>query len=402
MLIGRIADAVDLAPLRATPQVPEMLAQLIERAAREQAKSMRDEGEAPQDIDLDDVAREAHRELVGLGAFGPLLEDEDVTEIHAVRSDQIFAMRGGVMTAEGNSFSSEEALVRIIGRLAAQSGDPWKSGEVVVERKLPRFSMLAVAPPLGPNHVVTIRKRLRVEANFEDFLRSNSLSRSMAQFLEACVAARANILVAGPAPIGFVAALAAAGGGGRVSVVQDSEEIAVGDGHAVALSMPDTRKLGEECVRAAVRMKPNRLVVAQLAGGVAAATLDAITEGMEGVVAGVSAPTLRQGLSRLVGQLVLYRPGLTPEAMREVVGEAFDVAVEVGTLADGRTRVMRIAELGGADAKGIVVRDVFTFTADASGGDGNFSAAGVAPRIANELAIRGMKLDPAMFKRGLR
>ena len=400
MLMGRIADAVDLSPLRASPIVPDALAQQIERAARDQANAMRDEGEAPQDIDLDAVMRDAHRELVGLGAIGPLLEDEEVTEIHCVRYDQLFTVRSGSTSNEGTGFSSEEALYRVIARLASQSGDPWRPGETVIERRLTRASFVAIAPPAAVSHVLSIRKRRRVESTLDELTRSSAMSRPMAQFLEACVAARANILVSGTAAGTVLAALAASGGQGeRICVVQDNEEIAVGNAHAVPLSIVDTRKAGEDTVRAASRLRPDRLVVAQLAGGVAAATVDAMAEGSEGVLAGVAAPTLRQALTRLVAQLVLHRPGLSLEAMRDVVGEAFDLAVEVGVLPDGRIRVLRIAELGGSDAKGIVARDIFVHSADPQGGDGQFSATGVVPRLANDLAARGMKLDPATFKR---
>lgn len=400
MLMGRIADAVDLSPLRASPLVPDALAQQIERAARDQANAMRDEGEAPQDIDLDAVMRDAHRELVGLGAIGPLLEDEEVSEIHCVRYDQLFTMRSGSSSNEGTGFSSEEALYRVIARLAAQSGDPWRPGETVLERRLARASFVAIAPPAAATHVLSIRKRRRIESTLDELTRSAALSRPMAQFLEACVAARANILVSGTASGVVLAALAASGAAGeRVCVVQDTEEIAVGNAHAVPLSIVDTRKAGEDTVRAAARLRPDRLVVAQLAGGVAAATVDAMAEGSEGVLAGVAAPTLRQALTRLVAQLVLHRPGLSLEAMRDVVGEAFDLAVEVGVLADGRVRVLRVAELGGSDAKGIVARDIFVHNADPQGGEGQFSATGVVPRLATDLAARGMKLDPATFKR---
>ncbi len=401
MLMGRIADAVDLSPLRASPVVPDALAQQIERAAREQAAAMREEGEAPQDIDLDAVMRDAHRELVGLGAIGPLLEDEEVSEIHCVRYDQIFTVRSGSTFNEGSCFSSEEALYRVIARLAQQSGDAWRAGETVIERRLPRASFVAIAPPAASTHVLSVRKRRRIESTLEDLVRGASLSRPMAQFLEACVVTRANILVSGAASGTVVAALASAGNPGeRICVVQDVEEIFVGSAHAVSLAIVDTRKAGEECVRAAARLRPDRLIVTQLAGGVAAATVDAMAEGAEGVLASIAAPTLRQALSRVVAQLVLHRPGLGLEAMRDVVGEAFDVAVEAATMPDGRVRVVRISELGGSDAKGIVARDIFVFNADAAqGGEGGFSATGVVPRLANELAARGMKLDPAIFKR---
>jgi pilus assembly protein CpaF len=403
MLMGRIADAVDLSPLRASPIVEGALAQQIERAARDQADAMREEGEAPQDIDLEAVMRDAHRELVGLGAIGPLLEDEEVSEIHCVRYDQLFTVRNGSTVNEGAGFSSEEALYRVIARLAQQSGDSWRTGETVLERRLARASLVAIAPPAAASHVLSIRKRRRVESTLEDLLRASVLSRPMAQFLEACVTARANLLVSGVAAGSVLAALAASGGQGeRICVVQDVEEIAVGNAHAVPLSVADARKSGEDTVRAAARLRPDRLVVSQLAGGLAAGTVDAMAEGSEGVLASISAPTLRQALSRLVAQLVLYRPGLSLDAMRDVVGDSFDVAIEVAMLSGGRLRITRVAELGGSDAKGIVARDIFVFNAEAaqaSGGEGGFSATGVVPRLANELAARGLKLDPVIFKR---
>lgn len=396
-LLDRIGEAVDLSALRNDPNASEALNQQIERAARDQANAMREEGDAPEGIDLDAVARDAHRELVGLGAFGPLLEDEEVGEIHAVRFDQVFTLRGGGSTAitEPIAFSSEEALARAIARLAQQAGEPLRPGETVIERRLPRAAVVAVAPPAAANHIVSIRKRRRIETTFDELARTGSASKGMAQFLEACIAARANILVSGNAPLPLLSALATSSGanGERAVVVQDVEEIGVGNAQAATLS------LGPDGVRAAAKLRAGRLIVTQLTGGIAAATVDAMAEGNDGVLAALAAPTLRQGISRLVAQLVLHRPGLSLEAMREVVGEAFDIAVEIGAFPDGRLRVMRIAELGGADQKGVVARDLFVFNADPGGGEGNFSATGVVPRIANDLAARGMKLDAGMFKR---
>lgn len=399
MLLGRIADTVDLAPLRQAPIVSDALASQIERAARDQATAMRNEGEAPQDVDLDLVVRDAHRELVGLGALGPLLEDEDVNEIHCVRFDQIFTLRGDSVVSEGFSFSSEEALHRAVLRLAAQGGDVPALGQTIIERRLARASLVALVPPSATNLVATIRKRVRIETSLDELVRNGSLSKPMAQFLEACVGARANVLVSGDAAPSILAALATAGTPGeRVAVVQDAEEIVVANAHLVTLSPADTQAGGEACVRAASHLRADRLVVTRLAGGVASATVEVTAEGIDGVYAGIHASTLRQALSRLVAQLVLHRPGLTLEAMRDVVAEAFDIAIEVGALPDGRMRVMRIAELGSESAKGLVSRDLFVFTPDTN--DGSFSATGVVPRLANELAARGTKLDPALFKKG--
>jgi pilus assembly protein CpaF len=404
-LVDRIAEAVDLSPLKASPVVEESLSQLIDRTARDQAAAMRDEGEAPEGTDLEQLVRDALRELVELGPIGPLLDDDEVTEIHVLRNDQVLATRGTAITLADASFTSEEALARVVGRLAQQSGEPAAAGDTVVERRLARGAhMVAIAPPASGTQVLVIRKRRRVDATLEDLVRSGAMSRPMAVFLDACVQARANVLVCGPAASSTTLLLAAlssaAPTGERIVLVHDQEEIGLQQPHVVSLSMADPRSHGEGALRAAAKLRADRLVIGAVGADVAAATVEVISEGAEGVVAAASAPTMRQALSRLVSQVTLARPGVGVDAARESVAEAFDIAVEVTTIADGRPKVLRIAELGGADAKGIVSRDLFTYSADTSG-EGTFVATGVVPRVVGDFAARGVKVDPNVFKRSV-
>jgi pilus assembly protein CpaF len=404
-LVDRVADVVNLAALKQSPIIDEQLSQQIDRAVREQAKAMRDEGEAPEGVDVELLVRDAVREFIGLGPIGPLLEDEEVSEISCMRHDYVVAERGGQAQLAEASFTSEEALYRVIARLAQQSGDPWRQNEVVIERRLARgAAMIAVAPPASASYVLVIRKRHRVEGSLEELVRSGAMSRPMATFLDHCLTARANILVCGAgagAVSTVLAALASSGpAGDRMAVLQDIDELSVPQGQVVALALPDHRDRGEETVRAAARLRPDRLVVSALASSVAAATLDAIAEGAEGVLAGVCAPSLRHALARTVANVALARPGASVEAAREYLGESFDVAVEAARMPDGRVRVMRIAELGGGDAKGVAARDLFALSADgAAGGEGAFVASGVVPRMVNEFAARGVKIDANLFKR---
>jgi pilus assembly protein CpaF len=404
-LLDRVADVVELGPLRTSPSVPEALARQIEKAVQDGASAMRSEGDVPEGVDIDAVAREAQRELTGLGAFAPLLDDDDVLEIHCARFDQIVTRRSSVAetVTETLGFSSEDALYRVIGRLAQQSHEPWKPGETILERRIARGAFIAVAPPSAPHHVVSIRKRRRVESSLDELVRTSSLSRPMAQFLAACVSARANVLISGPAPLSIVSALSASGGNTeRLAVVQDVEEIGAAGAQVTTLAPQDWGKGGEDCVRAAAKLSADHLVVNQLTGGVAAGTIDAMLAGTDGVIAATTAPTLRQGIGRLVAQVALYRPSLSLEGMREVIGEAFDIAIEVAVLPDHRLRVTRIAEFAGSDTKGVVARDLFTYVNDPAGAEGQFSATGVVPRIASDLAAQGVKLDPALFKRTAR
>lgn len=401
-LVDRVADATDLNPLRASLVVDEQTAGRIDRVVREQAGAMMNEGEAPEGTDVEQLMRDAIRELVGLGPIGMLLEEDDVTEIQCLRHDNLLVTRAGSIGPADTSFTSEDAFSRIIGRLTLQAGEPVRQGEFVIERRLPRGAhMLAFVPPASAGHALLIRKRRRLNMSLEDFVRLGGLSRAMATFLENCIAAKANVLLCGAngqALSSYLAALTSAcGPGDRIAVLQEVDEITVPHAHVVSIALADTDRLGEEAVRAAAKVRADRLVVASLAGRVGAATLEAVADGAEGVLAATTAPSLRQGLSRLVAQLLLTRPGMSVEAARECVGESFDVAMEVAALPDGRHRVVRLAELGGADAKGVVVRDLFT----AGEGDGAFVSTGVVPRVVGEFAQRGVKVDPNLFKRSV-
>ena len=398
MLLGRIADATDLARLGQTAIVGDAFAQELERTAKEQATAMRDEGEAPEGIDLDMLARDAHLELTQLGIVSTLLDDDSVTEIHIPRFDQVMVVRGLTMSPAELAFTSDEALARAIRRIAAQTAHPIKDGETIIERRHARGSILAVLPPTSATSVLSIKKRRRIDDKLDDLLRQGRLSRPIAAFFEACVQGRANILVTStvtPSVSSMLAAFAgAAPAGERLAVIYDTDEVHAPQAHVVSLAVGGDRRHANDVVQATRRMQSARIVVTEMGGGVSAALLEAIAEGAQGVYAGMTAPSLRQAVSRLTAQLLLGRPGISQEGARELVADAFDIGVEVQTGADGVAKITRVAELNGTDPKGVVLRDIF-----ASTGDGDFTATGVTPKLAAELIARGAKLDNAIFKR---
>ncbi len=402
-LVDRVADVVELSALGRGPAVDDALAAKIDRAVREQAKAMRSEGEAPDGVDLDALARDAMRELVGFGPIGPLLEDDEVSEVQVLRPDSVVARRGAGLVVADPPFTSEEAVARVVARLAHQSGEDVRPGEAVVERRLLRGAhLVAIAPSVATGWVLTIHKRRRVEGSLDGLVRGGSMSRSMAVFLETCVAARANVLVAGSgrgAAATMIGALASAiPSGERVAMIHDVEEIAIPQAHVAPLTLTDTEAGGASIVRAGARLGLERLVVVSLTGAVALATVDAVGEGSDAVIAGIGAPSLRHGLARLVSQVALARAGASIEAAREAVGESFDVAVEVVQTGGGALRVSRIAELeGGGDTTAVVARDLFLAE---TGRDGqvSFNPTGAIPRLTTDFAARGVRLDPALFR----
>lgn len=264
--------------------------------------------------------------------------------------------------------------------------------------------MWAFAPPIAQEWAVALRKPKRVELSLADLVRAGALSKSIATFLEACVAAYVNVLVVGLGPTqvaGMLSALAAAvPPGERIVVLQGTEAIGVGQAQAISLMLGDRGTQALDCLRAAARFGADRLLVASLAGALGAATIDAIGEGTEGVLAGLGAPSLRHALARLTSHVALSRPGASIDAAREAIAGAFDVLIEVAK-PEGRLRVLRVAEVVGTDDRGISSRDLFVYRPDAAGaaGEAAYVVTGTSPRFSADVVARGGRIDPAMFRR---
>jgi pilus assembly protein CpaF len=405
-LVERVGETIDLSPLARGAEPDQVLAHRIERVVREKAKALRDEGQLPESIEIDDAIRDAQRELLGLGAVEALIEDEDVHEIRVLSHDNMTVLRGDDIVEIDPAFSSEGALARAIVRLCRQSAQPLAAGETIVERYLSRGLLLqAVLPPTSQyGHAMVLKKRRRAETGLDDLVRSGTVSRTMASFLQGCVTARANLLLVGPhdGTAMLVSALATAGRGtGGVVALQNVDELWGMEPAPVCIRIPEVTDQAARLVRAGAKLGPERFIVNPMNGHLAAAVAGAIAEGSEGVLATVIAPSLRHAVERLVPDMMAARPGLTGEAARAWLAASFDLAVEIAKLRDGRFRVMRIAELSrelGSDDS-----DIFTFVIErtAAGGaiEGSFHPTGVVPRIADDLAARGGGFDGALFKR---
>ncbi|MBE7479453.1 MAG: Flp pilus assembly complex ATPase component TadA [Polyangiaceae bacterium] len=403
-LVGRVVGELDAALLDGI--IDESTRGRIERSIEERAHELKSQGELPADVDVGRLSQEARAELFELGAIGPLLVDSSVSEIVATRFDAISAVKAGRHVPVTPGFSSEEALRRVVRRLCRAAGMALGADETSVERQLRDGSRLwAAVGAAAPAGLLVIQKPRRIGASFEELVRSGTISRAIATFLGQCVAARLNVLVAGPRDAGtsaVVAALAAAQGDSRQVVLFDLDDVSPSTEGVTRLALGP----GDEAARAlgiAAHVPGARLVVEVANRALAAALVDVVGDGVSGVVASVHATSVRRALARFAADVSAARPAAGIAAAREWVASTFDVVVEVGRLRDSRLRVLRVAELAGVSADEIKLSDIFSFTVErtAAGGavEGTFNAAGSVPKVADEISGRGFQLESSLFTR---
>jgi pilus assembly protein CpaF len=405
-LVERVLGRVE--PRLLERDIPEAVVGRIDRAIDEQLVELRHDDVVGASIVEDRLKRDVRAELLALGAIGPLLEDESVNEICISGASAISAMRAGRRTVVEPPLSSEASVRRILGRLLRLSGATDSAEEGLLSRKLPNgFQLTCVTGPRAPTGtIIRLERPQRVDATLDDLVRAGAVSRAVATFLRHCMAVRTNILVVGPRdarPQAVAGALISASPDGQVVAIQAADLIVSSSINVSHIDVGGAKDELASLVDFAGRIPDARLVVDDFTGATAAAVLDAVAGGADGLVAVVNAASLRRGLARLPADLSIARPGLSVEAAREWILGTFDLVIDVARLRDGRQRVVRVSEPAGSDGGEIVLRDIFTFVVErmATGGsvEGTFQATGTSPRVVGDMAARGIHVDSGVFSR---
>ncbi|HEY6726131.1 MAG TPA: FHA domain-containing protein [Polyangiaceae bacterium] len=404
-VVSHVLDVMDEASL--FEQVPEGLAQRVRALALDKAKSLAEGRELSEGLTAEGAAEDAAAELLELGPLGALLTDASVNHIAIPRYDQLTVTRAGRLVPQVPTFSCEWSLNAALRRLAARASYRLPESESLIEFSLPDGTRVAAArgavAPTGT--LLLVRKPRRVSSTLEKLVRRGAISRAMATFLGQCVLARLNLLVVGPREEGaltLLSALSAACGGEHLVALSGIDDVVAHSESATRLNISEAGVNATQLLQVAARIPEARVVATLADGRDAAAAIEAIGDGIDGVLAAFRAPDLRRAMARLPADISVARAGLSLEAAREWLKSSFDVVLEVMRLRDGRLRVLRIAEFGDVGPQGLELVDIFRFVVErvATGGaiEGSF-VAGDRPKVVDQMASVGIETDASLFAR---
>ncbi len=179
--------------------------------------------------------------VLGYGPLDPLLRDPEITEIMVNGPSAVFVERHGRLEESNSRFRDVEDLRRIIDRMVSRVGRRIDESSPMVDARLPDGSRInAVIPPLAIGWpALTIRKFSAKAMSMDDMVQMGSLDQDMADFLEACIKARVNILVSGGTGTGKTTTLNVLSSGipegERLVTVEDSAELKLTHKNRVAM-----------------------------------------------------------------------------------------------------------------------------------------------------------------------
>jgi len=346
----------------------------------------------------------------------PYLDDVAVSEIMINGPEQIYVERRGMLERVPAKFPSREALTAALHNLSQYVGKRVDEAHPILEGRLPDGSRVeALIPPVAPDGPhVAIRRFFKETLTVERLVQLGSLTGIAAASLQAMVASKLNIMVAGGTGSGKTSMLNALSGfipdGERVVVIEDSREVQFQKPHVVQLEARPADPKGRGAVsirdlfRATLRMRPDRVVVGEIRGGEALDIVQAMTSGHGGCMGTLHATHPRDTLTRLETMCMMSDIDMPLQAMRQQIGSGVQLVVQVSRLQDGSRKVTHITEVMGFDLEGQRYRtqDLFARIYRGIDADGRIMSdlvpTGVDPACLPQLREHGMTLPDVVLE----
>ncbi len=359
------------------------------------------------------IVRDVLYETLGLGPLEPLLSDPDVNDILVNGAQSVWIDQNGKLKQTDIHFKDDNHLLHVINRIVSRVGRRVDESSPIVDARLPDGSRVnAIIAPLsidGP--VLSIRRFRPNPFQLQDLIDKNTLSADMAEFLQKAVRARLNILVSGGTSAGKTTLLNVLSihisDEERIVTIEDTAELRLQQRHVIRLESRPANIEGQgsvsqrELVKNALRMRPDRIIVGEVRGPEALDMLQAMNTGHEGSLTTVHANSARDALSRLETLVLLGGVELSQRSIREQIGSAFDLVVQIKRLMDGTRRVVSITEVTGVQEGVISLQDIFEFEQTGLDSDGKVigehSPCGIRPLVEHKFTEAGIELSSQLF-----
>ncbi|AXK42346.1 P-type DNA transfer ATPase VirB11 [Erythrobacter aureus] len=308
-----------------------------------------------------------------LAPLATWLARADVTDIYVNRPGEIWieSLEGGIEHHEDPALT-EQLLARLARQIAAHGSQGISRAAPLLAASLPDGSRVQiVAPPATRGgHVLAIRRHVKAEFSLADWRDSGAFEglaegdtaldrerswhtlgeKDAPAILAEAVRTRRNIIVSGGTSSGKTtflnALLAEIPRDERLLTIEDTEELRIEHPNAVGLiaargRLAEADVSAEDLLIAALRMRPDRIILGELRGSEAFTFLRAVNTGHPGSMTTIHADTPQRANEQLALLVLQTGSRLSRDDVRHYVRESIDVFVQLERRS-GRRQVSQV------------------------------------------------------------
>ncbi len=306
------------------------------------------------------IQREVFNSLRKLDILQELLEEEEITEIMINGANNIFVEKAGEISKVSKCFSSEEKLSDVIQQIVSRNNKLVNESSPIVDTRLPDGSRInIILPPVAVDHsILAIRRFPKEPITMDKLIRLKAISSELVEFLGSLVRAKYNIFISGGTGSGKTTFLNALTEfiprEERIITIEDSAELQIqGIENLVRLEARSANLEGKlaipirDLVKAALRQRPDRIIVGECRGEEALEMLQACNTGHDGSLSTGHANSSRDMLGRLETMVLMSGIKLPIEAVRQQIASGIDILVHLGRLRDKSRKLLEVSEVLG-------------------------------------------------------
>ncbi len=304
-----------------------------------------------------------------------LVDNPSVTEIMVNGPGDVFVETGGRIGRWDKSFESKEQLTDLILQIVGRVNRIVNTSSPIADARLSDGSRVhVVLEPVALNGPILTIRKFPEPITMKRLLEYGSISGEAAELLKILVSARYNIFVSGGTGAGKTTFLNALSEfippEERVITIEDSAELKLSHiENLVRLETRDANAEGEGAIgigmliRAALRMRPDRIVIGEVRGKEAFDLLQAMNTGHDGSFSTGHGNSPRDMLARLE-TMVLMASDLPLSAVRGQIASAVDVMVHVARMRDKSRKVVAVEEVDRIENGEIILNPIFSCKED--------------------------------------
>ncbi len=291
-----------------------------------------------------------------------LILDPDISEIMVNAGSRIFVEKNGQLAPVPGITISEQALCAAVKNIARRLGDDISEAKPILDSRLPDGSRVAaVLPPCSIDGItLTIRKFNTRHFTMADLVANGTLDESAAHFLREKVSSRHNMLISGGTGTGKTTLLNILADfipdDERILLIEDTAELNIRKSNLVRF---ETRReqsdlpavTVRDLLKAALRHRPDRIIVGEVRGGEAFDLLQALNTGHSGSLCTLHANSARQAVARFADCVLQSGVDLPHRAILANIANSLELLIHIDRQR-GLRRVSEVLELRGLDSAG--------------------------------------------------
>ena len=324
------------------------------------------------------IIDEAIAQVLGLGRLEPLLEDDEISDIHIRGNFPVWVKtRNGERREHPPIVQTDAELVDLIRRIASRMGhreQRFDPAHPELNLQLPDGSRLFAAMEISSHPTLVIRRHRFEFSAISQLVERQMMEPEVGSFLAAAVRSRKNIIVAGGTGSGKTTLLRALineiGPLERIVTIEDAYELGIDhfesahpDHDALQARTANIEGQGEitmaDLTRMALRMDPDRVIVGEVRGGEAFPMLLAMSQGNNGSMCTLHADSARSVFPKLLAYVSMASTGVPTETVNLLIASAIHFVVHI-EVRDNVRRITSIHEVVDADGTSIVSNEIYS------------------------------------------